>query len=75
MANTIDANGITIETYAETVSNIVNGTSSAPGLTQIYGTDINVASNSPDGQMVNIFALSKQDILNLCIRIIIKQTS
>ncbi len=69
MSNTIDANGISIETYAEIVSNIVNGTSSAPGLIQIYGTDINVASNSPDGQMVNIYALSKQDILNLCVSI------
>ncbi len=69
MPNVINASGITIETYAEIVSNIVNGTSSAPGMIQIYGTDINVASNSPDGQMINIYALSKQDILNLCVAI------
>ncbi len=69
MPNSIDANGINIETYAEIVDNIVNGTASAPGLSQIYGTDINVASNSPDGQMVNIYALSKQDVLDLCVSI------
>ncbi len=69
MANAITANGIEIESYAEIVSNIVNGTTSAPGMLQIYGTDINVASNSPDGQMINIYALSKQDVLNLCVAI------
>ncbi len=69
MPNTITAAGIQIETYAEIVSSIINGTASAPGLIQIYGSDINVASNSPDGQMVNIYALSKQDILNLCVSI------
>lgn len=69
MPNVITANGIQIETFSEIVDSIVNGTASAPGLTQIYGTDINVASNSPDGQMVNIYALSKQDILNLCVAI------
>lgn len=69
MSNVIDANGIQIDNFDAIVSSIVNGTSSAPGLIQIYGTDINVASNSPDGQMVNIYALSKQDVLNLCVQI------
>lgn len=69
MSNTITANGISIETYEEIVSNIVNGSANSPGLTQIYGSDINIASNSPDGQMVNIYALSKQDVLNLCVAI------
>lgn len=69
MSNSIDSNGISIETFAEIVSNIVNGGASTPGLIQIYGTDINVSSNSPDGQMVNIYALSKQDILNLLVAI------
>lgn len=69
MANVIDANGIQIETYQEIVNDIVNGNVNAPGLITIYGPTINVASNSPDGQMVNIYALSKQDILNLCVSI------
>lgn len=68
MPNDINASGITIETYAETVDAIVNGTSGAQGLVQIYGSDINVDSNSPDGQLVNIFALAKQDILDLIVQ-------
>lgn len=67
MANAITAAGITIETYSQIISNIQNGTSSAPGFYQIYGSNINLASNSPDGNMINIFALSKQDMLNLCV--------
>jgi len=61
--NTIDANGIQIETYSEIVNDIVNGTISTPGLVTIYGPDINVDSNTPDGAIVNFFALSKEDML------------
>src|SRR5438309_2016807 len=68
MPNQIDANGITIETYQEILNAIVNGTPTVPGLKQIYGQDINVDSNTPDGQLINIFTLSKQDILNLIVQ-------
>ena len=68
MPNDINAAGISVETYSETVDAIVNGTSDAQGLKQIYGSDINVDQNSPDGQMINIFALSKQDILSLIVQ-------
>lgn len=67
--NLIDGNGIQIETYADIVNGIVNGTSEVLGLVSIYGADINVASNTPDGNLVNIFALSKEDILQLCVSI------
>ncbi len=63
MPNTIDANGIQIQTYPEIVSDIVNGSSFAPGLVVIYGSDINVDSNTPDGAIVNLWALSKEDML------------
>lgn len=66
MAPSITSNGIQLDTFAQIVSDLLNGTSSAPGFYQIYGPNINVASNSPDGQMINIFALSKMDIENLC---------
>lgn len=69
MPNQITAAGIEIETYAQVVNNIVNGSSSSPGMVQIYGSDINIGSNTPDGQMINIYALSKIDILNLCVAI------
>lgn len=67
-ANIIDANGISIQTYAEILTDLLNGTDQTPGFLQIYGSDINVDQNSPDGQMINIFALSKQDILNLIVQ-------
>ncbi|RTL04647.1 hypothetical protein EKK58_10075 [Candidatus Dependentiae bacterium] len=68
MPNQITAAGISIQTYTEIVDEILNGTPETPGLIGIYGTDINVDSNSPDGQMVNIWALSKQDILDLIVQ-------
>jgi uncharacterized phage protein gp47/JayE len=65
MSNKIDASGISIETLAEILDAIVNGTTDVEGLKAIYGSDINVDSASPDGQAINIFALSKRDILEL----------
>lgn len=65
MSNKIDASGITIETFAEILDAIINGTLDVAGLKSIYGDDINVDSASPDGQQINIFALSKRDILEL----------
>ena len=69
MPNQISGSGITIETYPEIINDIINGTQDYPGLTQIYGSDINVGSNTPDGNLINIFALSKEDILQLCVAI------
>lgn len=63
--NYIDATGIHIQTYEEVVDQIVNGSTEVPGFKQIYGSDIIVDSNTPDGQMINIFALSKTDMLAL----------
>lgn len=68
MSNQIDANGITIETLAETLDAIINGTIDVAGLKQIYGADINTDSDTPDGQQINIYALAKQDILNLIVQ-------
>lgn len=58
----ITAAGIQIETYEEIVSDITYGNASAPGLVTIYGTDINLDPNSPDGNWLNIFALCKEDM-------------
>lgn len=67
--NFIDATGINIQTYDEVVDEIVNGTPDIPGFKTIYGSDIIVDSNTPDGQMINIFALAKMDILQLAVMI------
>ena len=67
-SNQIDSNGIQIQNFEEILLDIVNGTVEIPGLKQIYGSDINVDSNTPDGQLINIFALAKSDILNLIVQ-------
>lgn len=54
--NTIDATGLHLRTRAEIIDQIVNGGDGFPGLVQIYGSDINVDPNSPDGQLVNLLA-------------------
>lgn len=59
MANTIDENGLTTDTLDESVAAITTD------LKGVYGDDINVDSDSPDGQMINIFALAKMDVLDL----------
>jgi hypothetical protein len=66
--NVIDANGIQIQTLADIINDIINGTANVPGLIQIYGAGINTASNTPDGQLINIFALSKLDIENFIVQ-------
>ena len=65
----IDGNGISILTLTQIITNIINGTSTVPGLVAIYGPDINTDSNTPDGEWINIFALSNEDIQQLCVQI------
>lgn len=64
MPNAIDSTGIQTQTTPEIIAEILDGTPEYPGMRQIYGADINVAPNSPDGQMVNIIAQAKTDVLD-----------
>jgi uncharacterized phage protein gp47/JayE len=57
MTNTIDETGLHIDTSATIASNLV------AGFQNIYGTDINIASNSPDGQLVGILTQTVIDLL------------
>jgi uncharacterized phage protein gp47/JayE len=54
--NLIDASGCQIEAVSDILSDLLNGTSSYPGFLAIYGPNVNVLPNSPDGQMLNLFA-------------------
>ena len=69
MPNAVTSTGIQIQTYDEIVTEILDGAPATttvpayPGMRQIYGADINVLPNSPDGQMVNIVAQAKRDML------------
>jgi uncharacterized phage protein gp47/JayE len=57
MANTLTSNGLITDTLPETIANLETG------FKNIYGEDLNVESNSPTGQVINIVAQAKNDIL------------
>ncbi len=59
MPNQIDAGGLQVKTVAEVVDDIT------AALQAIYGADINVEQNSPDGQNINIFAQATVDVLEV----------
>lgn len=59
MTSTLDQTGLTIESLTDLVADLV------ADFQAIYGSDINVDSNSPDGQLINILAQSMTDLLEL----------
>jgi len=63
MPNSIGASGLTTATQAELVANFT------AAMQSIYGADINLASNTPDGQMMMIFIQSVLDLENLLTQI------
>ena len=69
MPNIIDQNGITTQSVQEIITEILDGAPEFPGMREIYGADINVEPNSPDGQMVNIVAQGKADVLDMIVQI------
>lgn len=69
MPNLIDATGLQTATVAELLDILLNGTPTYPGYYQIYGPDINVGPNSPDGQTINIFAQIVTDMLDLIVQV------
>lgn len=67
--NTLDANGMTIDTPAETRDKFLNGAGTYPGMLQIYGPSINVGPNAPDGQMIDIGVQFTQDMLETILQV------
>jgi uncharacterized phage protein gp47/JayE len=65
MPNLLDSSGLSVKTLDEITAAIIDGDGDAPGLRDIYGEDISVDSDTPDGQLVNIFALAVKDQLDL----------
>ena len=59
MAATLDQNGLKIETLSTIVANL------NVALKAIYGNDINLDPNSPDGQLVALIAQAKVDVEEL----------
>lgn len=60
--NYIGNNGIVVQTLPEIREDLIAQFKS------IYGVDINVEQNSPDGQWLNILAQEKKDILDFCVQ-------
>jgi len=56
--NYVSSSGLTLQSLTDIITELENG------FKAIYGTDINVTANSPDGQMINLFAQAKMDILD-----------
>ena len=56
MPDIFDENGLQTKTLNELVSEL------EANLQSIYGNDINLESNSPDGQMVNIYSQAGRDL-------------
>lgn len=63
MVDQITSTGLTVKTLQEIITDLETG------LKDIYGQDINVDPNSPDGQLINIFAQSASDIRELAVQI------
>lgn len=60
--NYIGVNGIVTQSLDEIIADLTAKFQS------IYGTNINIEQNSPDGQFINILAQEKKDILDLCVQ-------
>ncbi len=63
MTDAVTATGISVETNAQIVSDL------STGLQAIYGDDINIDQNSPDGQLIGIFAQACTDVRGLAVQI------
>lgn len=68
-SNSLNLDGLTIQTLNEILEELRNGTTDFPGLRDIYGEDINLDPNSPDGQLINIVAQAKLDMLELILQV------
>lgn len=63
MPNILDAFGLQVNTFTETQQALIDGFKS------IYGADINVQSNSPDGQLIGILSQLTTDQLNFLVQV------
>ena len=60
--NYIGNNGIVVQDLTEIKEDLI------AKFKTIYGADINLEQNSPDGQFINLLAQEKKDILDLCVQ-------
>jgi len=63
MPNVLDANGLQVASVTEITEAL------QVGFRGVYGSDISVDANSPDGQIIGIFAQNSSDILRLLVQV------
>lgn len=63
MPDILNADGLQVATVAEIEATLTTG------MQAIYGADINVASNSPDGQLIGILAQAGEDLRELILQV------
>lgn len=63
MPNILDANGLQVKTVDEINTSLI------AAYKAIYGSDINVNSNSPDGQLIGILAQNIRDVLEILLQV------
>ena len=61
--NSLGPGGLTIQTLPDVIDELLYGAPGYPGLTTIYGPNLNINPNSPDYEMVTIYAQGKIDTL------------
>lgn len=69
MGYQVSKDGIEILTASEVANNIINGTEFSQGMKDIYGQDTNFDQDSPDAQLVNIFAQCVRDLSELIVQV------
>ncbi len=65
MPNAIDSAGLTLKTRDEIVASLTDGDLGVPGYRAIYGADINLDPNTPDGQFLQLMAQIAIDVEEL----------
>lgn len=63
MPDELTATGLEVKSLPTLVTEITEG------MQEIYGTDINVDQNSPDGQLINIFAQAGADLREVIVEV------
>lgn len=63
MPDVLNGQGLTVATLSEIVASLETS------IKAVYGNDINIDQNSPDGQLINIFAQACEDLRELLVQI------
>jgi uncharacterized phage protein gp47/JayE len=69
MPDSLDVNGLQVRSRADLIDELLNGGDGFLGFRGIYGADINVDPNTPDGQLINLLAQAGVDVRELIVQV------